>query len=132
MIVPKDLFENELKVGDEVVFSICTSTSNSMLCKGYIVNIEYKPNSTWVFIDFEEKWNRRNKIHCRKGTYKYIYREDRVYCNICKVTNMTLIITEEDLKKGHKDPPGPQGDSYEDCLRKYWPDEYKKYKEQIT
>lgn len=37
-IVPKDLNDNELKIGDEVVFSICTSTRNSMLCKEYIMN----------------------------------------------------------------------------------------------
>jgi hypothetical protein len=126
MIVPKDLFGNELKVGDLVVYSTSTSTRNSMLCHGNITRIEQKPESVWIYIvgkDDQLPWPYKKT---------YIYREDRKYCNICKVTNMTLIINEEDLKKGHKDPPGPQGDSYEDCLRKYWPDEYKKYKEQIT
>ena len=109
-IIPKDLNDNILHVGDEVVFSICTSTSNSMLCKGYIINIEYKPNSTWVFIDFEEKWNRRNKIHCRKGTYKYICKEDRVYCNICKIyPQLHITLNKEDIK-GHGDPIGPKGE----------------------
>lgn len=106
-LIPKDLNDSELKVGDEVVFSMCTSTSNSMLCKGYIINIEYKPKSTWVFIDYEEKWNRRNKIHCRKGTYKYIYTKDRIYCNICK-THLTLIF--KDIQYGHPDPIGDFGE----------------------
>jgi len=47
---------------------------------------------------------------------------------IC-LKDKVIEIDEKNLK-GIKDDPGPRGDSYEDCLRKYWPEEYKKWKEE--
>jgi len=104
MIVPKDLFKNDLKIGDKVIFSQTSGTRNSYLCHGVIIDIQYKPLQTWVFIKYSKTLGTRTYTDIKK----YIYTEDRYYCNIAKY-EMSLTINYNDLK-GHPDDPGPLGE----------------------
>lgn len=101
-LVPKDLYDNELKVGDDIIYSTYTSTQNSKLIGGTITDIIYKPTCTWVIIDaYDKDFNRNIKK-------KYIYSKDRKYCNICKVNIEIVVkdfhesITTEDIERFHK------------------------------